>query len=130
LPPCGRRSPQQYYWKGNTPALVASDIQGTVTRIIEANNAKIFSSQTLASPDDGKSTGPAKVSISVQLSAAIVPLQLILHAIEANQPYLFIDQLTVRSNSGRTYKPIPGVQPEYVVQLTVRGYSFPGTAKK
>lgn len=123
------REAPKYYWKGNTPALVAADIQGTVTRIIESNNARIFSSQTVSSPDDGKTPGPAKATISVQMTASIVPLQLILHAIESNEPYLFIDQLSVRANQGRTYKAMPGMQPEFVVQLTVRGYSRPGAPK-
>lgn len=123
------REARKYYWKGNTPALVAAEIQGTVTKIIESNNARIFSSQTLSSPDDGKTTGPAKATISVQITAAIVPLQLILHAIESNEPYLFIDQLSVRANQGRGYKATPGIQPEFVVQLTVRGYSHPGAPR-
>ncbi len=121
-----RDARKHYYWKGSTPALAAAEIQGAVNRIIEANNARVFSSQTLPVQNDGKAAaGPAKVSISVQMTASTVPLQLVLHAIEAQQPYLFVDQLTVRSNQGRTYKAAPGQVPEYVVQLTVRGYYLP-----
>jgi hypothetical protein len=125
-----KRDARKYYWKGNTPALVAADIQGSVTKIIEANQGRIISSQTLQTPDDGKVTGPAKISISVQMSASVVPLQLILYALEANAPYLFIDQLSIRGNQSRGFKPPPGVQPEVVVQLTIRGYSFPTGERK
>jgi general secretion pathway protein M len=114
------------YWKGSTPALAAAEIQAAVNKIIETNNARVFSSQTLPVRNDGKAVaGPAKVSISVQMTASIVPLQLVLHAIETQQPYLFVDQLSVRSNQGRTYKAAPGQVPEYVIQLTVRGYYLP-----
>ena len=122
-----REARKQYYWKGSTPALAAAEMQGTVTKIIEANNARVFSSQTLPVQNEPKATpgDPTKVSISIQMTASIVPLQLILHSIETNQPYLFVDQLSVRSNQGRTYKPIPGLQPEFSIQLTVRGYYLP-----
>lgn len=125
-----KRDPAKYYWKASTPALVASEIQGAITRIIEGNGARIFSSQALPPTDDGKSAGPAAASISIHMSASIVPLEMILHAIESNEPYLFVDQLTIRANQGRTYRPIPGQQPDYIVQLTVRGLTRTETAKK
>jgi general secretion pathway protein M len=124
-----KREATKHYWKGTTAALVASEIQGAVTKIVESHQGRVFSTQALAAQDDGKASGPPKVSISVQLTAATVPLQLILHTIETHQPYLFVDQLTVRSNQGRGYKPIPGIQPEFSVQMTVRGYGNPGTPK-
>lgn len=120
---------QRFFWKGRTPALVAADIQGAVTRIVESNGARIFSSYMLPSSEDGKAPGPTKTSVSVQMTASIVPLQLILHALESHEPYLFIDQVSIRSNQGRAYKPTPGVQPEFVVQLTARGYSASAGAR-
>jgi general secretion pathway protein M len=124
-----QRGAKQHFWKGSTPALASAEIQGAVTKIIETHQGRIFSSQTVSGPEDAKAAGPAKVSISIQLTAAIVPLQLILHAIESHQPYLFIDQLSIRANQGRGFKPAPGAQPEFVVQLTVRGYAQPGAVK-
>jgi hypothetical protein len=63
------------------------------------------------------------------MSASIAPLLLILHALETSQPYLFVDQLTVQANQGRGYKPVPGVEPEYVVSLTVFGFAPAGSGK-
>ena len=57
---------------------------------------------------DGKTAEPVKVAISIQMNASISSLLLILHALETNQPYLFVDQLTVRAGQGRAYKPVPG----------------------
>jgi general secretion pathway protein M len=115
---------QKYYLKGGTPTLITAELQGLLTRIIESNQGRMISSQVQPVKDEHKTTEPAKVSVSVQLVASIVPLQLILNAIEGHTPYLFIDQLTVRANQGRGYKPVPGVQPEFSVQLTVSGFSL------
>jgi len=120
-----KSSTQRFFWKGSTPALVAADIQGEVTRIVESSGARIFSSYMLPASEDGKASGPTKTSISVQMTASIVPLQLILHSLESHEPYLFIDQISIRNNQGRSYRPMPGIQPEFVVQLTARGYTTP-----
>jgi general secretion pathway protein M len=124
-----KRDSRKYYLKGGSPTLAAAELQGMVTRIVDSNQGKIMSSQILPPKDDGKTTGPLKVTISVQLGAAIIPLQMILHALETTEPYLFIDQLTVRANQGRTYKPIPGMQPEYVIQMTVHAYAHVAGSK-
>jgi general secretion pathway protein M len=124
-----KRDARKYYWKGNTPALVAAEMQSVVTRIVSDNNGKILSSQPLPVKDDGKPSAHPTTSLSVQMTASIVPLQLILHAIESHEPYLYVDQLSVRSNQGRTYKPVPGNQPEFVIQFTVHGYSMPGAPR-
>jgi general secretion pathway protein M len=124
-----KRDSRKYYLKAGSPTLAAAELQGLVTRIVDGHQGKVMSSQILPAKEDGKSAGPLKVALSVQLGAAIIPLQMILHSLEAAEPYLFIDQLTVRANQGRQYKPMPGVQPEYVVQITVHAYA-PATGAK
>ncbi len=122
------RDAGKYYLKGATPALAGAELQGLVTRIVEAQKGKLFSSQILANNSLKEDEPISKIAIQVQLSAAIIPLQLILHSLEANQPYLFIDKLLITSNFGRLYKPLPGVQPDYQVQLTVSAYVRPREA--
>jgi len=127
------RAGRQYYLKSASPALSAAELQGLVTKIIETNQGKIAASQALpakeAAKEAGKAAEPVKVTISVQMSASIVPLLLILHTLETSQPYLFVDQLTVQANQGRGYRPVPGVEPEYVVSLTVFGFAPAGSGK-
>lgn len=120
---------RRYYWKGSTTALVAADIQGAVTKIVAANQGKISASQILPIQEDSKASGPQAISVSIQMTASIISLQLVLHAIESYTPYLFVDRLFIQGHQGRGYKPIPGIQPEFVIQFTVRGYSFPGMQK-
>lgn len=123
------RAGRQSYLKGSSPASAAAELQGVVTRIIETNNGRIISSQALPAKADGKTTEPAKAAISILMNATIRSQLLILHALETNQPYLFVDQLTVRAGQGRVYKPVPGVEPEFQVQLTVSGFAPAGGVK-
>ena len=117
-----RLGSRKYYLKGPSPTLAAAELQGLVTRIIESQQGRVVSSQALTAKEDVKPGEPLKTAISVQLSASIIPLQMILHTLETTEPYVFIDQLTVRSNQSRQYKPVPGVQPEYVVQIALHAY--------
>jgi general secretion pathway protein M len=119
-----KANPQRFYLKGGSPTLAVAELQSLVTKIVEARNGKVVSSQALPQKDDAKTPGIGKVSVSVQLSASITPLQLILHSIETSEPSLFVDQLSVRAQFGRGYKLVPGYQPEYTVQLTVHGYAL------
>lgn len=119
-----RGDPRRYYWKGSTTALVAADIQGAVTKIVAANQGRISASQILPTQEDSKATEPQAISVSIQMTASIISLQLILHTIESHTPYLFIDHLFIQGHQGRGYKPVPGIQPEFAVQFTVRGYNL------
>ena len=122
------RNPQQYYLKATSPTLAAAELQGIVTRVVESHLGRIISSQVLQQKDDTKSI-PGKMTLSLQMNAGIVPLQMILHSLETHQPSLFINQMSVRANQGRAYKPMPGVPPEFMVQLTVSAYMAEASTK-
>jgi hypothetical protein len=124
-----KRNGRRHYLKATSPTLAAAELQGLVTRLIESREGRIISSQILPTKEDAKAaSGPSKISLSVQLTAATVPLQMILHSIEAlEEPYLFIDQLTVRPNQGRAYRPQPGIQPDLSVAMTVSAYTLGGS---
>jgi general secretion pathway protein M len=124
-----KRDARQYYFKAHTPTLAAAELQGIVAKIIDGRMGRVISSQVVPVREDTKATGPTKVAMSVQLGASIVPLQMILHDLESHEPYIFIEQLTVRANQGRAYRPIAGTQAEFMVQLTVHGYMHPGEGK-
>lgn len=119
----------RYYLKGTSAASAAAELQGLVTKMIEDHGGKIASSQMLPAKDDGKSSEPLKAAVTMQMHASTPSLLQILHAIETGQPYLFIDKLTVRATQGRAYKPVQGVEPEFIVQLTVSGFSPAGGIK-
>jgi hypothetical protein len=119
----------RYYLNSATINLAAAELQTLVTRTVEKSNGRVLSSQIQPIPEDGKSKDskePQKVRISIQLSAATTPLQLILHTLETHTPYLFIESASVSSRYGRGYRPEPGIQPEIDVNLVVSAYLRPG----
>lgn len=122
----GKRDGRKFYLRAATPNLAAAELQSLATRIVERHSGRVVSSQVRADKEEGQPKGPRKVSIQLQLAASIIPLQLILHSIESHVPYLFIEKATIASKYGRTYRPEPGIQPEYDVQLTIAGYLLPG----
>ena len=125
-----KRDPRRFFLKAHAPALAAAELQGSISRVVESHNGHMISSQIMPAKDDGKAAAATRITLSTQFSAAIVPLQTILHDIEVHAPYLFVDQLTVRANQGRQFKPQPGVQPEYSIQLTVSAFMQPEEEKK
>lgn len=124
-----RQDGRKYYLRGATPTLAVAELQTLVTRIIESHKGRILTSQPLPDKDEPGTPGALKVTIQVQLAASIIPLQLILHAIETQVPYLFIEKAIVSSSTGRAYKPEPGIQPEFSVNLTISGYAIREEAK-
>ena len=123
------RASRQYYLKSSSPGSAAAELQGLVTKIAEANKGRVMSSQALPGKDEGKGGEAVKAATMMQLNASITSLLAILHAIDIHHPYLFVEQITVRAGQGRGYRPTPGVEPEYVVQITVAGYGPPAGGK-
>lgn len=120
-----KKNARRFFLHGATGTLAAAELQRLVTQIIERQKGRVATTQVLPIKDEAKAGTATKISISIQLNASAVPLQLILHALETNEPYLFVDQLTVRSSQGRTYRAVPGVQPEFAAQITVSAYVVP-----
>ena len=57
-------------------------------------------------------------------------LQRILHAIETREPYLVVENITIRpTNAFRGFKPAIGQDPEVNVQLDVTAWAMPEAAK-
>ena len=58
-------------------------------------------------------------------------LQKILYALEAQPPYLSVENMTLRPlNAFRGFRPAPGQEPEVNVQLDVAGYAFADPDRK
>lgn len=117
-----KRNARRNYLQAASSTLATAELQRLVTQIIEKHKGRVASSQVLPIKEEAKKGSATKISVSVQLNASAVPLQLVLHALETNEPYLFVNMLTVRASHGRNYRVIPGAQPEFVVQITVSAY--------
>lgn len=114
-------NPKKFYIKTNNPALAASEIQESLKQLVESRKGKLVSVQILPPKDEGKYR---KVSISIQANVSTLALQQILQGIDSREPHLFIDTMSIRAGQGRLYKPTPGVEPEFGLQMTIHGYAM------
>jgi general secretion pathway protein M len=114
---------RRLFLRSGPPALSAAEAQETVRGLIEASGARLITMQAPVSKEEGRYR---LITANVQLTANIQALRKILAAVETSVPYLFIDNLTVRSQVPATFKPQPGADPEMFVQFDVSGYALTG----
>jgi len=69
-----------------------------------------------------------QLTVNVQLTGTVFALRKILHAIETNQPALYVDNLQVRSQVPANFRPQPGNEPDVYMQMDVTGYSISGAS--
>jgi general secretion pathway protein M len=112
---------RKYFLKVNNPSLAASEMQDLVKQFIESRRGKLTSVQILPPKDEGKYR---RIGLAVQANVTALALQQILHGIDSREPYIFVDVMSVRAGQGRLYRPMPGVEPEFSLQLTVHGYAI------
>jgi general secretion pathway protein M len=114
---------RRFFLRSGAAALSAAEAQEAVRALIEGSGGRLITMQAPVSKDEGRYR---QITVNVQLTANIQALRKILHAIENNVPYLFVDNLTVRSQVPANFKPAPGAEPEMFVQFDVSGYSLTG----
>ncbi len=112
---------KKFFIKTSNPSLAASEIQDAAKQLIELRRGKLLSVQILPAKDEGKYR---KISLTIQANVTHLALQQILHTIESRDPLLFIDNLSLRAGQGRLYRPQPGVDPEFGLQMTLHGYAI------
>lgn len=112
------RDQKKYFLKGATPGLAGADLQDVVKALIESNNARVFSAQLLPHKDD---SGYRTVGATISMSSTIQNLRQVLYAIESREPYLTIDNISIRSQVPSGFKPPPGAEPDMFIQFDVSG---------
>ena len=122
-----------FYFDAETPALAGARLQSEVQDVVRTAGARPISTQIL--PVD-KNEQPPRVRIRTQLQGTTEELLDVLYRIEEARPFLFVDQMSIRSttpraapvrrNSRRVVRRSPSQA--QVGQLTVRldifGYSL------
>jgi len=105
-----------------------AELQELVRGAIEGNGGRITTSQNQAPKDEGRFR---QITVNVQFFATTPNLQKILNAVESQQPYLVVENITIRPlNAFRGFKPNPGQEPEINVQLDVAGIRFRRAGKE
>ena len=119
---------RRFFLKNSASNLAGAELQDLVRAAVENNGGRITTIQIVAARDDGRFR---QIGVNLQLFATTANLQKILYAIETQQPYMMVDNLTVRPlNAFRGFKPAPGAEPEVSVLLDVSGFAYTGTDKK
>ena len=110
---------RRFFLKNTAPNLAGAELQEQVRAAIESNGGRITTSQNQGPKDEGRFR---QITVNVQFFASTPALQKILYALEAQPPYLSVENMTLRPlNAFRGFKPAPGQEPEVNVQLDVAG---------
>jgi general secretion pathway protein M len=89
------------YLQGPSDALAAAQLQDRVKAVVEASGGELRSTRILPAEDVEASPGTRRTALRVQMIVSIEGLAEILYDLEAGQPYVLIDELSVRSERER-----------------------------
>ena len=117
------RSGRRFYLKATAANLAGAEVQEMVRSSVETSGARLGSIQIGQTREEG---GHRVVPVTVQLVANVQSLQRLLLALETQTPFLFIDQMTLRTVVFRGFRPTPGVEPDINVQLEVSAFIAAG----
>ena len=122
-----QRDGRRFFLKNTATNLAAAELQELVKAAIEGNGGRITTSQTTSPREDGRFR---EIGVNVQFFASTPNLQKILYSIESHEPYLIVENVTVRPlNAFRGFRPAPGQEPELNVQLDVGGWAYTDASK-
>lgn len=121
-----------FYFEAQTSALAGALLQGRVQDIVKTAGARLISTQIL--PSGGADQHPARVTIRTQMQCDTPELFDLLYAIEQARPFLFVDELSVRSRARSFVRARPRFrrrlavkrreQGELTVRLDVYGFAL------
>lgn len=89
---------KDFYFNAKTPALAGAQLQREVQTMVESSGGRVVSTQLLVSPEDEQ---PPKVRVRAQIQGTTDALLEILYDLEKARPFLFVDQMSVRSTARR-----------------------------
>jgi hypothetical protein len=116
------RDGRRFFLKNMAPNLAGAELQEMVKAAVENNGGRITTSQNTSAREDGRFK---QIGVNVQFFATTPALQKILAALESQQPYAIVDNITVRPlNAFRGFKPAAGAEPEVNVQLDVVAFAY------
>ncbi|PVV10386.1 MAG: hypothetical protein B6D82_12515 [gamma proteobacterium symbiont of Ctena orbiculata] len=84
------------YLQSKTDSLANAELQRKIKQVVSAGRGEIISTQTVQVSQDEMLRG---VAIRVRMKSTLENLTKILHQLETQKPYLFIDNITLRSRN-------------------------------
>lgn len=107
------------YLKSTSNELAAAELQQLVKRIAVANNTKIQSTQILTTGRDEENT---RVVLKVRMSGELESIVRLFHALETGEPYLFLDNVTIKASGSRRSRRNLHARRNLDVDLELTGY--------
>jgi len=89
----------RHYLKSTSEALAAANLQGIINRIAGGKGMEVLSTQILPARVETEFT---RVAIKVRIRGTLGNLVKAFHALETSQPYLFLDNITIRTGRQRS----------------------------
>lgn len=87
-----------FYFDAETPALAGAQLQRELQEMVRSSGGRPVSAQILPVDEEEK---PQRVRVRIQLQGSTEQLFDLLFRIEEARPFLFVDQMSIRSMSGR-----------------------------
>ena len=113
------RSSDAHYLKSNSAALAAAELQRLVKRIIVAKNAEVVSTQILTTRQE---EGFDRVSLKVRIRGELENIVQAFHVIETGEPFVFLDNVSVRASRGRRRRGQTPTQQTMDIDMELIGY--------
>lgn len=108
-----------HYLKSSSAALGAAELQRLLNRIAAQKNVDILSTQTLATTQEQDLT---RINLKVRIRGSLENIVQAFHAIEASEPFMFLDNISVRARGGRRTGKKLSVSRHLDVDLELFGY--------
>jgi len=89
-----------HYLNSASEALAAADLQGIIKRIAGTNNMDVLSTQILPAR---KESDFSRVALKVRMRGKLDNLLKVFYTLETGLPYLFLDNVSVRSQGQNRY---------------------------
>ena len=110
------------YLTGPSDALAAAELQERVKSVVEGAGGELRSTQILPAEELEADLGFRRTTLRVHFVVTIEGLEDTLYELETGQPYLIIDEVTVRQERVRRRRSEPEAQPMLDVSLELFGY--------
>jgi general secretion pathway protein M len=88
----------RHYLKSTSEALAAANLQGIVNQIAGSSGMEVLSTQILPSSEEA---GFTRVAVKVRMRGGLDNMVKLFHALETSQPYLLLDNISIRGYSRR-----------------------------
>jgi general secretion pathway protein M len=114
---------RRFFLRSGGASLAAAEIQEQLRQLVEQSGGRLITMGAPVAKDDGRYR---QVTVNLQMTANNAAMRRILHTLESGTPYLFIENLMVRSQVPSNFRPVPGAEPELFVQFDLSGYALTG----